>query len=452
MMGTATPPVIAVIHVFYLEIWREWAPALVGTPVVVTCPVGRGIGAAVRAERPDVEVFECPNRGRDWLPFLHVLHHRPMAPETVIIKLHTKHSAHRLDAREWKNDLVRPLAGSPEAVRRVQQHFEREPGLGVLVAEGHLLPVGLQADWNRRWLERLTGESRFDGWLFPAGSMFAVRRAALDGILGLDLAPDRFEPEPLALDGQLPHAVERLVGWSAKRGGLQVRAIRADGEALLNDTRPSVRYTSENSALSVRPERRDATTVLAFGNRQSPLEILRLLAQAKKVMACDLVLLPQKWRGLQPVLASIFRRSKFHVTTATGGAFLQAKSLFQAAPSLLPQTPVAFLSMDEPDWSSFAEDIPHMAFHCTEPAGQEMWFARPEAGPDFDSLAAAAPVRQYFADLELRMELQDCPTPSTSLMFLSQRLTEIWVGSPMMPDETTERWLVGAMARTRGMG
>jgi lipopolysaccharide biosynthesis protein len=48
---------------------------------------------------------------------------------------------------------------------------------------------------------------------YPAGGMFLVKRPLLDLILSLNISSDDMPKEPLPLDGSLPHAIERLVGY-----------------------------------------------------------------------------------------------------------------------------------------------------------------------------------------------------------------------------------------------
>ena len=65
-------------------------------------------------------------------------------------------------------------------------------------------------------------EDEINGALFPAGSMFAFKVAAVKPLLALGIEADDFEEEQGAIDGTMAHAVERLFGLSAISCGLKV--------------------------------------------------------------------------------------------------------------------------------------------------------------------------------------------------------------------------------------
>ena len=233
---------LAIVHVFDVGIWEEWAPALVEIPEVrVTCPPGREIEEAVRAMRPDAVVEVHENRGRDLLPLLKSLRTNPPAPGTLILKLQTKSSSylpHDL-GRRWREELHGPLAGDPRAVRTCAEWLEAHPEVGAIVAAGHVMQIPDHVGLNARWIERLLSPNPIDSYRFPAGSMYWIRPEALAPLLALPIDDRWWEPEPLMTDGNLAHAVERLVGWSLKEAGLGLASKGSDEEPLLPDS-PSV--------------------------------------------------------------------------------------------------------------------------------------------------------------------------------------------------------------------
>lgn len=56
---------------------------------------------------------------------------------------------------------------------------------------------------------------------FPLGTMFWARPQALKPLMDLGIGWDEYPDEPLAIDGTLLHALERLVPFSAEHAGYQ---------------------------------------------------------------------------------------------------------------------------------------------------------------------------------------------------------------------------------------
>ena len=64
---------------------------------------------------------------------------------------------------------------------------------------------------------------------FPLGNMFWARPNALAPLLALDLSWDDYPAEPVANDGTLMHALERLSPYAAQVAGLSVAGVRVPG-------------------------------------------------------------------------------------------------------------------------------------------------------------------------------------------------------------------------------
>ena len=109
--------------------------------------------------------------------------------------------------------------------------FAARPDLGLMMAEDPHL-VGW--DENRALAETLARRMGLptpldDFFDFPLGNMFWARPGALRPLLELDLAWESYPTEPIAGDGTLVHALERLVPYAARRAGLGVAGMRAPG-------------------------------------------------------------------------------------------------------------------------------------------------------------------------------------------------------------------------------
>lgn len=447
MTDSTPPPVLAVVHVFHLDVWQRLAPGLAGTPLLITCPEGHGIPAAIRATRPDAQFFECPNRGRDWLPFLEALRAHPVAPDTVLIKLHTKKSPQVKDAERWREGLVHPLASSPAQIQHIQERFSADPTLGVLAPNGHLLRLEKYIAENRPWLEHLSGEKDLDDWLFPAGSMFAARRSALDSIFALDLAPERFAPEPLGIDGHLPHAIERMVGWSAQQSGLRLDVVDvADHEKATQPATTDIdpRYEDWDGELILREENSKTFNLFVCPAETSALTLTRFILAVKREVHLHHIFLPSKFASLTKKLQAIFQNSTFHVSDQPG---LREVKQFLQDQTTSPHPPITILAPSSRRW---IKRIHRLGLALSEPVGQEVWFGRAQRKTTAPEWAAIE--RYVVEDLGMRWDLAQVSVPNSGDIGLSKRMTQVWLDSPRMNSEMEERILLGVIARLRAPG
>lgn len=182
-----------------------------------------------------VEVRVMPNRGRDIGPFLTGFT-REIAGGgyDVFGHVHEKRSL-SVDAamgNSWREFLWGNLiGGAHQMLDLVAAAFAARPGLGLMMAEDPHL-VGW--DKNRALAETLAIRMGLvipldDFFDFPLGNMFWARPSALRPLLGLNLAWEDYPTEPLADDGTLLHALERLVPYAAQCVGLDVAGLRVPG-------------------------------------------------------------------------------------------------------------------------------------------------------------------------------------------------------------------------------
>ena len=261
------PPLYVVIHAFYPEILAHMLAQLRQSPatasLIVTCPPDRA--EAVRAEIKgsklgwNYQIITAENRGRDVLPFLEALRRTPMPPDAVVLKLHTKATRHRIDGEDWRRDLIDGLI-EPKAIRRALDSFGHDPNLGLVAPGGFIVPLVRYIGENQPHIDALL---RRAGWapidperdVFAAGTMFFMRRSALDTILNLNLTAELFEEEAGQKDGTLAHAMERLFALSTVREGSKITdtdALRTGNQWRANSAfsfavKTDYRYQSERS-------------------------------------------------------------------------------------------------------------------------------------------------------------------------------------------------------------
>lgn len=172
--------------------------------------------------RCEVRIFK--NRGRDIAPkligFRDVYEHYEF-----VLHIHAKESVHASMLYHWRQFLIESLIGDQDIVRSVFEIFFSAPKVG-LIAPQHFEPMAHWVDWGGNFdiankLARRMGFSLDPAKPvdFPAGSMFWARSDALKPLLDLNLTFDDFPEEPVAVDGTIAHAIERLYFFAAERRG-----------------------------------------------------------------------------------------------------------------------------------------------------------------------------------------------------------------------------------------
>ncbi|MCE8540235.1 hypothetical protein KBY27_22450 [Ruegeria pomeroyi] len=226
-----------VLHLYYPEMWADFARALAGQHfdfdlyVTLCGPAGadEALRARIRAAFPRARIWVFPNRGRDILPFVHLVNSGLLARYRAVCKLHGKKSPHRADGDPWRRALVVGVLGDPEVIRRRLRVFLDRDDLALWVADGQLCRG---ADWwgaNRPRAEALLariGEQAGE-LVFAAGSIYWIKPTLLDRIAALGLGAADFEPEQALVDGTTAHAMERVLGCLATTAGLGLCEARA---------------------------------------------------------------------------------------------------------------------------------------------------------------------------------------------------------------------------------
>jgi lipopolysaccharide biosynthesis protein len=194
----------------------------------------RHLRSVFAAHRPRVEVLLVPNRGRDLAPFiLDVLPRARAAGCQVVGHVHGKRSL-GIDAamgESWRCFLFEHLVGGRFATLDLaRQTFAADPRLGLLMPEDpHLVGWNANRDLAVGLAARMGIDGLPDHFDFPVGAMFWARTDALAPLLALGLGWEDFPGEPVAHDGTLLHALERLVPFVVGRAGYGVKGIHVPG-------------------------------------------------------------------------------------------------------------------------------------------------------------------------------------------------------------------------------
>jgi lipopolysaccharide biosynthesis protein len=223
-----------VVHAFYLDIFAELLARLEGIrhlPLKLFVTTADEQAEAVRAlldnsgfEEARLQILA--NRGRDGLPFLRLLPELRKAGCDLVIKVHTKKSAHREDGSLWRQEMYSALLDD-DCIEQALGRMLSEPDIGILGPGKHLLSTREHMAGN---LQRVCSlgkalgltEQQIMATRFFAGTMFMARLSALLPLLSLPIADTDFEEEAGQLDGTLAHGLERVMPLCALSAGMRV--------------------------------------------------------------------------------------------------------------------------------------------------------------------------------------------------------------------------------------
>jgi lipopolysaccharide biosynthesis protein len=174
------------------------------------------------------------NRGRDIGPFLTLLERGRFDGYRYICKIHGKKSidgGRKMYTGEmWRRRLLFDLIGAPGAANAAIDMFERDPLVGMIGPKVFRLPkAGYPEDlsWsaNRPMTLKIAQRMGIPADKFQldffGGTMFWVRPEALKPLRDLHLAAD-MPYESGLIDGDLPHALERVLPTSVLAAGYKL--------------------------------------------------------------------------------------------------------------------------------------------------------------------------------------------------------------------------------------
>lgn len=218
------------LHLFYPDKLEAITRRLVNIP----CAFDLFVSISPEADReriiskfrellPRVEqlvVEPVPNRGRDLAPLIVQFGER-LSRYAIFGHFHTKRSPHNANLENWCGEMLDQLLGAPGTTGgRLAHLFDAlQTGCKIVYPEGRREFIKDRSGWADNYeLARLILERHgrlsiddFPVVEFPEGAMFWARTDCLQDLLRLPLTFDDFPAEPIAPDGTLAHALERLV-------------------------------------------------------------------------------------------------------------------------------------------------------------------------------------------------------------------------------------------------
>lgn len=162
-----------------------------------------------------VDAQVVPNRGRDIGPFLTAFGPELVNDYDIVGHLHTKKTVDVKDeavGRNWHTFLVENLIGGQSCMAdTIVGRMAADPSIGMVFPDDPNV-IGWSGNLAIAKVigQRLGVDDYPEHFLFPIGTMFWARIEAIRPLFDLHLAWEDYPPEPIAYDGTMLHALERL--------------------------------------------------------------------------------------------------------------------------------------------------------------------------------------------------------------------------------------------------
>ena len=221
------PRVAVIAHIFYEYLWPEICESLANIPTAFDLYVNivhgddsEGLRRRIQARHPSARFSVSANRGYDIGGLFASLKLIDLERYDLICKVHTKRAAHLMYGEQWRRSMLQSLLGSPETVRRIWDRFSGDATLGMVGDARYRFGAELichNAPQYSRLCKALGIEPDIDNLSFFGGTMFWCRPAIMARLRDLGLEVEDFERPPAKgendlRDGQMAHAIERLLG------------------------------------------------------------------------------------------------------------------------------------------------------------------------------------------------------------------------------------------------
>jgi len=171
-----------------------------------------------------VDTTIAPNRGRDIGPLITAFGQKIIDGYDFVGHIHTKKTAdikNETVIRIWFRFLLENLLGGTTCpmADRILTKMHHDATIGMVFPDD---PNAIGWDENRVIAENLASRLEIhhlpENFIFPVGTMFWARTAALAPLVDLHLDWSDYPGEPLPYDGSLLHAIERLLPFIVSSG------------------------------------------------------------------------------------------------------------------------------------------------------------------------------------------------------------------------------------------
>ncbi len=220
------------IHAHYPDIFSDIISRLVRNYLrpdllisVTSESAGQAVAEQVKVYRGGkVEIRLVPNKGRDIGPLLTEFGRTIKENYDVIGHVHTKKTADLEDdklGRNWFTFLLENLLGGrARMVDTIVGRMSNDQNIMMVFPDDPcVVDWGKNFDLGQELLSSMGIAYPYHELNFPIGTMFWARTIGIKPLLDLNLQWEDYPEEPLAYDGTMLHALERLFGIVAVQNG-----------------------------------------------------------------------------------------------------------------------------------------------------------------------------------------------------------------------------------------
>lgn len=225
------------IHIFYADLWPELS-AFAANFDAVSRDVFINLVDSAWTPRLHSELRElCPeafvqlsnDNGRDIGGFFRLLDNVDFERYPLFALMHSKKSPHLAPERGeyWRRSLLTAFAGTRDTVRDCVRLFHEDQSVGLIgCADYRDSNLGDNDAAYKALLDRLNIEERHRELDYLSGTMFLIRSNILkrlyDDLRGMEWEYGGNEDIEFHRDGQIAHAVERVIGCLVRQMGYRI--------------------------------------------------------------------------------------------------------------------------------------------------------------------------------------------------------------------------------------
>lgn len=226
-----------IVHLFYTDLWPEIAAFArnfegVSRDIfvnVVDIAWGPRFQRELRELCPGAFVQLSNDNGRDIGGFVRLLDNVDIKKYEYFAWMHSKKSPHiAMEKGEyWRRSLLGSFAGNPETVASCIQQFRDDPSIGLIGAkEWRTTEMGRNEEQFNKMLELFEIDEQHRDVEYLSGTMFLIRSEIVqrlyERLKTLDWEYGGDKDLSFHVDGQIAHAVERVIGNIVRQMGYRM--------------------------------------------------------------------------------------------------------------------------------------------------------------------------------------------------------------------------------------